>query len=280
MTPRHCRCSITGSRREPEVGAAQVLRHVRMLRGESLHVAFVDDRAIPRDARRPVVAPGEGGFDDDALRRDGRAVERGRRRVLVRLGGFEAEERRTETAGVTQRACVRIDEELARIEAMPARRVVRPVDAIAVELTRPHVGQVAVPDAWSRSTSGTRALSRPSSPSSNRQSSTRSRSPRRARSSHLRRPMWHRADGEDRARRVRRCCSCARAPVATAEHPAAGVDGIEPAAAPPTAPRGVDRVAGGVDRRRDVRDHDARRKSDGSDRRSWHVHLAPRRPHA
>ena len=37
---------------EPEVRAAKILRHVGMQHRHPLHVALVDDRAIPRDVQR------------------------------------------------------------------------------------------------------------------------------------------------------------------------------------------------------------------------------------
>ena len=44
------------------------------------------------------------------------------------------------------RLCVRVEQQLGRVEAQPALRLVRTAHAVAVALTRPDTGQVAVPD--------------------------------------------------------------------------------------------------------------------------------------
>ena len=45
-----------------------------------------------------------------------------------------------------QRLGVGVDQQLVRVEAVAVLRVVGAVDAVAVELPGPHVGQIAVPD--------------------------------------------------------------------------------------------------------------------------------------
>ena len=57
MTPSFSRCSIAAGCAKPGVGAAQLRRHLGVTRREALHVHLVDDRAVPRVAGRPVVAP-------------------------------------------------------------------------------------------------------------------------------------------------------------------------------------------------------------------------------
>ncbi len=61
--------------RETGVGAAQLLRNVRVRAAESLDVRFVHDRAMPRRVRLPIVAPVEEGIDDDAPGDERRAIE-------------------------------------------------------------------------------------------------------------------------------------------------------------------------------------------------------------
>ena len=55
-------------------GAAQRLRHRGMQLGEAADVGFVNDRAVPGDARRAFAAPREGGIDHPAFRHEGRAI--------------------------------------------------------------------------------------------------------------------------------------------------------------------------------------------------------------
>ena len=73
-----------GVHAETEVRSTQRLRHPGMELREPPQMALVDHRATPRRARRPVVAPAEGGFDDDALRHGSGAVAGAGRRVRSR----------------------------------------------------------------------------------------------------------------------------------------------------------------------------------------------------
>jgi hypothetical protein len=66
-------------RRQRFVGAAQTLRNVRVALREPAHVHLVDDRVVPRRARRPIVAPRERGIHDG---REGR-----QRGVVARVHG-------------------------------------------------------------------------------------------------------------------------------------------------------------------------------------------------
>ena len=61
-------------RGEAGVGAAQLLRHVRVALGEALDVQLVDERLVPGGTQAPVVAPGEGGVDDRGEGSEGRAI--------------------------------------------------------------------------------------------------------------------------------------------------------------------------------------------------------------
>ncbi len=127
-------------------GAADVLGDVRPDRGHPLHVRLIDDGLGPGMLGRAVVAPGHGGVDHDAFRHDEggvAAVGRG-----VAAGGAEAiaEMRVVPADFALQRSRIRVDQQLVRIEAVPVRRIVGPVHAVAVELARPDLGQVAVPD--------------------------------------------------------------------------------------------------------------------------------------
>jgi hypothetical protein len=132
---------------EGAVRSPQVVADLRMALREALHVRLVDDRVVPRDLRRPVVLPVEGRIDDDALG-DGLGV------VLVvelEVGVFRGARYVRQDVGAIpldrplDRLRVRVDEELARIEAMPGGGVVRTVDAVPVSPTRLDAGEVAMP---------------------------------------------------------------------------------------------------------------------------------------
>ena len=133
-----------GVRREPDVGAADRFRHRRIQLREALDVQLVDDRLVPRRARRPVVAPRE-------RRIEHRGERRVRRRVtivgrVIRVGGVVTKERRMPSRRPAHDLRVRIEQHLERVEPVARRRIVRAVHAIAVQLARPHVRQVPVPD--------------------------------------------------------------------------------------------------------------------------------------
>ena len=112
--------------------------------GEALDVDLVDHAVVERHARRPVVRPVEVRADDHRLGHERRAVG-----VVERaLGVLEAvgEERLVPAHLAVDRHGVRVEQQLRRVAAHAAGRVVRPVDAVAVALPGPDVGRVAVPD--------------------------------------------------------------------------------------------------------------------------------------
>src|SRR5581483_8795024 len=67
-------------------------------------------------------------------------------RFEIRSAEIEREATRLPALASVERFRVRIAEHDLRVEAKPARRFVRAVNAIAVSLTRTDAGQVAVPD--------------------------------------------------------------------------------------------------------------------------------------
>ena len=68
--PKILQISDRGVGAEPGIGAAQVLGHFGMQLGEALDVHLVDQRLVPGDQRRPVVAPGEGLVENRGQRRE------------------------------------------------------------------------------------------------------------------------------------------------------------------------------------------------------------------
>ena len=132
--------------RQPEVGAAQVRRHVRVQAGKSLHMQLVDDGLVQRRAGRTIAAPVEGvRIDHPRLGHAARAVAD----VLAPLLGGAATEA-VDLAAVAQlaheHAGVRIEQQLVLVEAMALARRIAPVDAIPIDQAGAHAGQEAVPD--------------------------------------------------------------------------------------------------------------------------------------
>ena len=131
--PRRCRAASSGT-------SGCSLR-------EALDVQLVDERLVPRRARRPVVAPGERRIDDRRQRRVRRRCRARRttgRRPDRRRGSRTA--RRPSASSRPIDLAYGSSTTLLGLKRWPLRRLVRAVDAIAVELAGPHVGQVAVPD--------------------------------------------------------------------------------------------------------------------------------------
>ena len=140
MAQRRCRG-------EPGVGAAQRRRHLGVKLGEALDVHFVEDRFVPRGARRRIVAPGEAVAGDGGERGRGGAVAIVAGEVLVRVAEAVGEQRRVPTQRPADAARVGIEHELAGIEAQAVVRLVGAVNPVAVELAGTDAGDVAVPHA-------------------------------------------------------------------------------------------------------------------------------------
>ena len=130
-------------RREPGVGAAQVVPHPLELPGETLHVQLVDHGLRPGPTEAHVALPVEGPVDHDTVRDRGGGV----RGVGSVLAARRIRERPRPVVGdrPVDRLRVRVDQELRRVEAVPGARVPEAVHPVAVPLARPHARKVRVP---------------------------------------------------------------------------------------------------------------------------------------
>ncbi len=110
--------------------------------GEALDVDLIDHGLVQGDVGGPVVAPVEGGVHDHRQGHVGPAVG-GARAVLVaeHVGEHLLAPAHLPGDGLG----VGIEQQLGRVAAQAGGRIPRPVDAVAVALTGPHSGQVAVP---------------------------------------------------------------------------------------------------------------------------------------
>jgi hypothetical protein len=124
------------------VGAAQLLGNPRVGHRQALDVGLVDDRLVVRRLGRAVGPPVEERIDDDGLRHVLRRI------LVVALTGLEvvAEDRSVPLHLAVDRLGVGIEQQLVRIAPEALRRVVRPVDAVAVPLAGLDAGQEGVPD--------------------------------------------------------------------------------------------------------------------------------------
>ena len=119
---------------EARIGAAQFFGNLGMALREAFDMQFVENRFVPGGARGTCAIPGEGGIEH--------AGEGGGRRAIrggIGNGGIPNE---TPRDGFR----VRIEEDFVRVKAVSRGGVVRAVDAVSINKSRPRPVQVAVPD--------------------------------------------------------------------------------------------------------------------------------------
>ena len=91
-------------------------------------------------------SPGEGGVDHDRLRHAAGIVAPVEREIAARAAGAIAEMRVAPHHASCELLGVRVDQQLVRIEAQAVLGIIGAMHAIAVELARRHVVEIAVPD--------------------------------------------------------------------------------------------------------------------------------------
>ena len=131
---------------QPAIAAARLGRNVGAPLGEAFDVGLVDDRVFPGDARALLVRPSMRDVDDHRLVHVARIVAPVEGQVLLLAAGAVAEMRVVPGEVAGQPLAVGVDQQLRRIEAVPGRRLIRPVHAVAVKLPGRHMRQVDVPD--------------------------------------------------------------------------------------------------------------------------------------
>ena len=136
---------VLDHRRVPDraVGAAQFLGDARVPHRQTLDVRLVDDRVVVRDPRQRVVAPVEVRVDHDALGHEPGRVAGGH---PVRAVQLVAVQRRVPLDLPVDRLRVWVEQQLVRVEPVPAARLVPPVHPVPVPLAGLDAGQVPVPD--------------------------------------------------------------------------------------------------------------------------------------
>ena len=131
--------------RERFVGAALMLGDVGMQLREPFDVQLVDDRVVPRREERPIVAPRKRRIDHRGQRRVRCVVAIVERQVFPLVADAVPEHLVAPSNRTRDRFRVWIHDNFVRVESVAVLRLVRPVDAITVELVRARVGQKAVP---------------------------------------------------------------------------------------------------------------------------------------
>src|SRR5438270_9958679 len=133
--------------RRGERGKGAALVHIdrRMLDREAAHMHFEDDRLFPGRVRLAVIVPGKGGLDDPAFRHVTGAVAAVEGEIFARASNPITVDDVAPPHLPRNRFRIGIEQQFVRVEAVPGGGIVRAVDAITVELVRPHFRQIAVP---------------------------------------------------------------------------------------------------------------------------------------
>ena len=132
--------------RQTRVGAAEVLRDVRVRHRHALHMGFIDDGLVVRGAWCAVIAPVEERVDHDGLHRMVNAVLGVPAVGVLRISDVIAEKRGIAVILAGEGTGIGIHEELGGITTLAVVRVPGTVDAVAIALTWLYAGDVAVPD--------------------------------------------------------------------------------------------------------------------------------------
>ena len=134
-------------RSERPIGAAQAGWNVLAQLCQPLDVGLVDEGVFPGDVGPFLAsAPVEAVVDDDGLRYAARIVAAVERQISARASGAIAEVGIAPHQPSGKPLDVGIEQQLVMIESMTVFGIVRSIDAIAVELSRRDIVQIAVPD--------------------------------------------------------------------------------------------------------------------------------------
>ena len=109
-------------------------------------MCLVDDRAIPRDSRWAVAAPGEGLVNDHRLRHRRCRVTVVADKVEARVADLVAKELVSPADRPGDRFGIGVEEQLGAVETVPVLRCPRTVHSVAVQRARTRLGQIRVPD--------------------------------------------------------------------------------------------------------------------------------------
>src|SRR5262249_26782936 len=120
--------------------------HVLSKLGEALDVRLVNDRVLPGHGGPAFFAPGEGLVDDHTLGHTARIIAPVKREIAACATGAVAEMRIAPYEPSAQLPCIRIDEELVRVEAQSTLGLIGAMHPIAIELPRRPIAEIAMPD--------------------------------------------------------------------------------------------------------------------------------------
>src|SRR5581483_8854137 len=102
-------------------------------------------RVRPVMVQQPIVAPAEGGIDDDALRHRGGVISAIEGKICPRRADSVGEIRIRPPQRTVESLRVRIQQQLVMVEPVPASGIVWSVNAITVERPGYRFGKISVP---------------------------------------------------------------------------------------------------------------------------------------
>src|ERR1700716_2004625 len=109
-------------------------------------VGLVEDRAFPRDLRPSLFAPCEGRINDAAFRHERRAVALVERKIALGRTDGIAKQGIVPLQLSNDLLAIGVEKKLVVVEAVTRRRRIGAVHAVAIDLTRPSVRKIAVPN--------------------------------------------------------------------------------------------------------------------------------------
>ncbi len=128
------------------VGSTNIFWKLSEQFGESFDMHFVNHRLMPRDERRPVIAPGERVVYDCRQGSELRVVAAVHRQVCILSVLLVAIHLRRPSHGACNGFGVGIEHNLVGIETVPGKWIVGSMHAVAVHLPGQNPRQVSVPD--------------------------------------------------------------------------------------------------------------------------------------
>ncbi len=135
-------------RRKPRICSANLPRHFGMQRGHSLDVRFVDNQVLQRNFGLAIALPVVRRIDHHALGHGRRAVAEIETRHGAGGDRSITHHRVVPSRNTIERARVRIEHQLGRVEAMPRDRIVGTAHPKPITLTGPNAGYIYVPDVF------------------------------------------------------------------------------------------------------------------------------------
>src|SRR6267143_4804629 len=117
-----------------------------MLDRDPTNMQLEDNCFFPGDLWTAILPPSKGRLDDPAFRDLARIVAAVKRQIRPLTAYAVAKQRIAPPQPAVQRLGIGIDQQLVGIKAVPIRRIVWSVDAVAVKEVRARIRQVSVPD--------------------------------------------------------------------------------------------------------------------------------------